>query len=56
MCDDYLVGSPYLRQPIERSYRDFLEEQISRLEDERRRIGDQLVLLREERDRLGERR
>jgi hypothetical protein len=47
MADASFV-SPYLRQPIERSYRDFLKEQIGRLEAERRRIDDQLAAARDE--------
>ncbi|MGH7089264.1 MAG: hypothetical protein ACREFQ_10210 [Stellaceae bacterium] len=47
---DHLTVSPYLRQSLDRSYRDFLNEQIARLETERRPIGDQLVMLREERE------
>ena len=46
--------SSYLCQPP-RDYRDFLDEQIARLEAESRRIGDQLVLLREERERCADR-
>ena len=46
--------SSYLCQPP-RDYRDFLDEQIARLEAERRRIGDQIVLLREERERCADR-
>jgi hypothetical protein len=46
--------SSYLCQPP-RDYRDFLDEQIARLEAECRRIGDQLVLLREERERCADR-
>jgi hypothetical protein len=49
-----LTISPYLCRTLDRSYRDFLEEQIARLETEPRRIGDQLAMLREERKRIGE--
>ena len=51
---DLLTVSPYLRQPP-LDYRDFLDAQIARLEAERRRIDDQLVMLRGERERLGSR-
>lgn len=50
-----LTVSPYLCQPLDRSYRDFLDEQIARLETERRPIGDQLTILRHERERVAER-
>ena len=52
---DPLPVSSYLCRPVDRSYRDFLDAQIARLEAERQRIGDQLVTLREERERLTER-
>jgi hypothetical protein len=51
---DPLTFSPYLCQPP-LDYRDFLDAQIARLEAERRRIDDQLVMLRGERERLGSR-
>ena len=49
---DHPTISPYLCQPLDRSYRDFLEEQIARLEAEPWRIGDRLAMLREEREHL----
>jgi hypothetical protein len=49
---DPLILSPYLCQPLDRSYRDFLDEQIARLEAERRSLDDQLAMLREERERF----
>jgi hypothetical protein len=49
---DLLTVSPYLYQPP-LDYRDFLDAQIARLEAERRRIDDRLVMLRGERERLG---
>jgi hypothetical protein len=51
---DLLPTSSYLRQPLDRTYRDFLDEQIARLEAERRRLDDKLVLLREERKRIAD--
>jgi hypothetical protein len=50
---DTLTVSPYLRPALDRSYRDVLDAQIARLEAERQRIGDQLVVLRKEWERLG---
>lgn len=52
---DHLTVSPYLCRPLDRSYRDFLEEQIARLEAEPRRLGSQLAMLREEWERIAER-
>jgi hypothetical protein len=52
---DHLTVSPYLCQPLDKSYRDVLDEQIIRLESERRHLEDKLVMLREERKRLGDR-
>ena len=49
---DHLTVSLYLCQPLDRSYRDFLEEQIARLEAEPRRLDDRLAMLREEREHL----
>jgi hypothetical protein len=51
---DPLLVSPYLCQPP-LDYRDFLDEQITRLEVERQRIDDRLLMLRRERERLGSR-
>jgi hypothetical protein len=51
---EFSMVSPYLCQPP-RDYCDFLDEQIARLEAESRRIGDRLVLLREERGRCADR-
>jgi hypothetical protein len=53
---DCLTVSSYLCQPLDRNYRDFLAEQIARLEAEERRIADQLAMLREEWERLNGRR
>lgn len=49
---DPLILSPYLCQPLNRSYRDFLDEQIGRLEAERRSLDKQLAMLRGERERI----
>lgn len=51
----YPLLSPYLCQPLDRSYRDFLEEHIVRLEAERRRIEGELALLYGERERIAAR-
>jgi hypothetical protein len=52
---DHLAVSPYLCQPINRGYRDFLDEQIARLEAERLPNGDQFAMLRKERERIADR-
>jgi hypothetical protein len=52
---DLLTASPYLCQPLDRSYRDFLEEPIAQPETEPRRIGDRRDMLRGKRERVGER-
>jgi hypothetical protein len=52
---DLLTVSSYLCQPIDRGYRDFLDGQIARLEAAGQRIGDQLAMLREERQRIAAR-
>ncbi|HZU89156.1 MAG TPA: hypothetical protein VE993_07850 [Stellaceae bacterium] len=50
-----LTVSPYLCQRLDRSYRDFLEERVARLEAERLRLERELVFLRGEWERIGER-
>jgi hypothetical protein len=47
--------SPYLHWPVDRSYRDLLDEQIAQLETERRRIERELAFLRGERERIADR-
>ncbi len=52
---DPLPVSPYLCQPVDRNYRDFLDEHIACLEAAPRRLDERLALLREERRRVTER-
>jgi hypothetical protein len=52
---DLLPVSPYLRQPVDRSYRDFLDEQIACLEAEHQDHHDRLAMLREERRHIADR-
>jgi hypothetical protein len=52
---DLLPVSPYLCQPVDRSYRDFLDEQIAHLEAEQRDRDDRLAILREERKHIADR-
>ncbi|MGH7097616.1 MAG: hypothetical protein ACREE4_08145 [Stellaceae bacterium] len=49
---DPLILSPYLCQPLNRSYQDFLDEQIDRLEAERQSLDKQLAMLRGEREHI----
>jgi hypothetical protein len=53
-----LPVSPYLCQPVDRDYRDFLDEHIASLEAAPRRLAERLALslLREERRRVTDRR
>jgi hypothetical protein len=44
--------SSYLYQPLDWNHREFLEQHIARLEAERRRLDDQLALLRAELARI----
>jgi hypothetical protein len=56
MSDPPLPVSPYLCQPVDRSYRDFLDEHIACLEAAPRRLDERLalILLREERRRVAD--
>jgi hypothetical protein len=52
---DLLPVSPYLCQSVDRSYRDFLDEQIAHLAAGPQCRDDQLAMLREERQRIADR-